>query len=241
MQSMYPSYSCHIQPPFDKKKQQIRFEIYTLFEFPGVGRRPPGKNPHTPPIHRGYIIDSVEIRFAADKDTRGALHRRLHHLETRKIQTTTTCWTYSSMCSDNFPPCRRRPPIPYRCPYEIGSLVVSTNVFLETFYIIKVDRAPQTTTINTHEPIRHAVLCSSATLSLVVSIPFTFESFPNITLDVICNEDKNHAVFLPTLTAACSAKESNKEIHVPFEIIIAFLSWLGESETVESTAFQRNL
>jgi len=74
---------------------------------------------------------------------------------------------------------------------------------------------------------------------LEITMPCTFESFTHVALDVTRTVDDKHTLYLPTLAAACGALGSNKQVHVAFENLDSFLSWLGVSDEVEAAACQK--
>lgn len=76
------------------------------------------KQSNMPHKHQERILDAVYSTFARGKDTSRVAHKPINPLEmtilVSKLLTTKIWSTYAEICSDSFPHCRRRPPLPYR-------------------------------------------------------------------------------------------------------------------------------
>lgn len=60
----------------------------------------------------------------------------------------------------------------------------------------------------------------------------TLQEYTHIALNVTRIVENKHPLFLPTLRSTCGALCTNKEVHVTFECIEAFISLLGVSDNV---------
>lgn len=72
-------------------------------------------------------------------------------------------------------------------------------------------------------------------------MPFPFKAFTHTALDVTRNVESKHTLLLRTLAANCGALGSNKKGNVSFEILKAFLMWLGVTDKIEAAACKKHV
>lgn len=193
----------------------------------------------TSPIHAEVTHVAAATSDVIGKDTRGTLHRIINQLQKKQDSDNQHMLNLFGQLQRQV--CALQTAavnaLQTQTMNEKSRQVSSVKQFI-SYQIIALLKRPLTKRMGQCDSQFSSVL---RRYPLELSMPCTFESFTHIALDVTRTVDDKHTLYLPTLAAACGALGSNKEVHVAFENLDSFLSWLGVSDNMEAAACQQKI